>query len=105
MSTGTPLTPQLRARLQNVLKAAFNAQGLLQFATMRLEFDDVRFADEVNFGQALSGIAFDLVRVADQNGRLGELVLALQQERPKRTDVPPLVADFGLAPAVRAEAA
>jgi hypothetical protein len=105
MSTVHELTPELSARLQKALVASFDQSGLLQFATNRLSFGDVNFADEVDFAQPRSKIAFQIVEVAKQNSRVGELVLALQQARPRRPDVAGLAAEFGLVPAVRAEAA
>ena len=100
-----PLTSELRNKLQGVLRLAFDPMDLYRFATERLAFDDVKFADEVNFNQGRSNIAFQFVKVADQNARLGELVLAIQQVRPRRPDVAELVAAFGLSPAVQAETA
>jgi Trypsin-like peptidase domain len=100
-----PLTTELRDKLQGVLKLAFDQMDLRRFATERLAFNDVKFADEVNFSQGKSKVAFEFVEIADQNARLGELVLAIQQVRPRRPDVAELVAAFGLAPAVQAETA
>lgn len=98
-----PLTSELRDKLQGVLKLAFDPMDLRRFATERLAFDDVKFADEVYFNQGKAKIAFEFVEVADQYERQGELVLAIQQVRPRRPDVAELVAAFGLAPAVRVE--
>ncbi len=100
-----PLTPQLRTKLQNAITAAFDAQGLLQFATMQLEFEDVKFGDQVDFNRARGQIAFQIVEVAVQNARLGELVLALRQARPRRPDMAELVSAFGLSPDVSAQSA
>jgi hypothetical protein len=95
----SPLTTQLRDELQGVLTSAFDQRGMEEFATMRLAFEEVKFADEVNFSQPRKRIAFDMVEVAIQYGRLRELLLAVQAARPKRPDVEKLVSTFGLTAA------
>ncbi len=45
------MTPELRKMLQAVLASSFEPKELLQFATVRLSFDDVKVADDVNFNQ------------------------------------------------------
>jgi len=98
MQVMNPLTPTRRERLQNILMSAFDAKGLLQFATVRLAFDDVRFADAVNFSQATANVVFDLVGVAVQHGYVSQLVLALRDERPNLPETAALVAELGLSP-------
>ena len=95
------MTPELRQNLQEALTSAFNPKELLQFATVHLAFDDVKFADVLNFNQSSTGIAFDLVQSVEQRGHEAELVLKLQEERPKLPQVIALVSAFGL-PATRA---
>ena len=96
------LTPELRDNLQAVLTLAFEVDGLRRFATERLAFDDVKFADEVNFSQTLSQVVFSLVEVALHHNRLAELVLAVRDVRPNREDVRALVEAFGLVVAAAA---
>jgi hypothetical protein len=98
-----PVTTELRNKVQSVLKLAFDPNDMYRFATTHLEFDEVKFADEINFRQSRSQVAAEFVDVADQYARVGELILAIQQVRPRRPDVAELVAAFGLAPAVRVE--
>ena len=95
------MTPELRQNLQEALRSAFNPKQLLQFATVHLAFDDVKFADVLNFNQSSTDIAFDLVQSVEQRGHEAELVLKLQEERPKLPQVIALVSAFGL-PATRA---
>src|SRR5262249_27615487 len=98
MQVMNPLTSTQREKLQDCLMLAFDAKGLLQFATVRLVFDDVRFADAVNFNQPARDVAFDLIKVAVEHGYIKQLVLALRDERPNLPQAVALVADFGVAP-------
>jgi Trypsin-like peptidase domain len=102
---GQPLTPELRMRLVDVLTAAFGPRELKRFVRMRLQFDDVNFAMEVNFSQPTKNVAFELIDVAERYGHIIDLVNAIHQMRPRRPDVADLMAAFGLETPVRAEKA
>ena len=68
------MAPEFREQLQKVLVQAFGKNGLVQFARIRLTFDDVQFVDVVNFDKADNEIAFQMVEVADQYGHVDKLV-------------------------------
>jgi vWA-MoxR associated protein C-terminal domain len=97
------LTTKLREQLEKALTSSFEPEDLRRFASERLAFDDVKFGDEVNFGQGKSNVAFDFVEVAVKYHRLEELLLALQAARPNRQTAT-VVAAFGLTPADLREA-
>jgi hypothetical protein len=94
------MTPELRQKLQDALIATFDTKELLQFATVRLSFDDVKFADVVNFNQSSTRIAFDLVNEVERHGYLETLLRKLQEARPKVPQVVELMTAFDLQPEI-----
>lgn len=105
MQVMNALTSAQRLSLEDCIKSAFDAAGMRQFATVRLAFEDVKFADEVNFDSAESKIAFDLVEVALQHGHLRDLVVELRDVRPGVPEIVALAAALGLPARVGGAAA
>jgi hypothetical protein len=92
----TSLVPEQRDKLQSFLTVAFEKEDLRRFATERLAFGDVRIADEVDFNEKPSQVAYSLIEEALRYGHLAELVLAVRDARPSREDANALLVAFGL---------
>lgn len=69
--------------VRDALLSSFDAGELRQFATARL---NVELAHVAPTGEDLAEQAWELVRWAERNGRLGDLVRAAALERPTATE-------------------
>jgi hypothetical protein len=85
------VTLEFRLKLLSVLGEVYDKKDFRLLARMRLEFPEVRFEDAVNFDESDKEIASQIVKLAEQHGRVGDLVRAVKTDRPNSAEVAALV--------------
>ena len=73
------LSPELRARIVNAFAAAFTPEDLSEFLLFRLE----RRLDSITRPGDLRAMVFDIIRTADAQGWLTDLIAKAHESRPK----------------------